>query len=197
LGSYTAGEQVTDILREKILCGEIPDSTEFTQKWIAEQLGVSRMPIREALFNLEFEGLMERLDNRHTRIIGADDKIMTSRIRFLSSLECDAANSVAECEDLANRINLLASYINDAPNMKKEILFHTELFSLSEDRFYLQMYKKIAKPSLEILIKIRKSSCEVFFPLLRDILEKIQAKDLRGIRFTIEEYYNALKSDMR
>lgn len=49
---------VTDAIRERILNGDYPKGSLLRQEELAETFGVSRMPIREALRNLEAEGLI-------------------------------------------------------------------------------------------------------------------------------------------
>lgn len=55
----TLKENVTDILRQSIISGNLAPGTELNQVQIAEQLGTSRGPVREALGQLEQEGLIE------------------------------------------------------------------------------------------------------------------------------------------
>src|SRR5262245_27735436 len=50
---------VTDLLRRSIIDGDLPPGIEFNQTQIAERLGISRGPLREALAQLEQEGLIE------------------------------------------------------------------------------------------------------------------------------------------
>lgn len=59
IAQRTLKENVTDILRQSIIDGTLPSGTEFNQAQIAERLGISRGPIREALGQLEQEGLIE------------------------------------------------------------------------------------------------------------------------------------------
>lgn len=49
---------VTTILRQAILKGDLKPNERLVQADIADQLGVSRMPVREALKTLELEGLV-------------------------------------------------------------------------------------------------------------------------------------------
>lgn len=49
---------VTTILRQAILKGDLKPNERLVQADIADQLGVSRMPVREALKTLELEGLI-------------------------------------------------------------------------------------------------------------------------------------------
>src|ERR1700704_317165 len=49
-----------DQLRRRLLLGGYPLAERLTEVGLAEQLGISRTPIREALLRLEAEGLVER-----------------------------------------------------------------------------------------------------------------------------------------
>ncbi|CEJ15540.1 putative HTH-type transcriptional regulator YdfH [bacterium YEK0313] len=55
----TAAKEVVRILRDRILSGEIDEGTALRQEKIATELGVSRIPVREALKHLEVEGLVK------------------------------------------------------------------------------------------------------------------------------------------
>ena len=68
LGIEKKQNSVIGILKEEILSGNIPCGTEMTQTELAESLGVSRMPVREALILLEYQGLVERLPNNHVKV---------------------------------------------------------------------------------------------------------------------------------
>ena len=54
----TVTQQATDALRERIIRGAYPDGTPLRQDAIAGELGISRIPVREALRRLEAEGLV-------------------------------------------------------------------------------------------------------------------------------------------
>ena len=60
---------IVEALRDAILSGSIPADTEMTQNELAQSLGVSRMPVREALIILEYQGLIRRLPNNHVRVV--------------------------------------------------------------------------------------------------------------------------------
>jgi DNA-binding GntR family transcriptional regulator len=55
-------------LRHAILFGDIPEGALVNQVELAEQLGVSRTPLREALRLLEHEGLIEAEQNKAARV---------------------------------------------------------------------------------------------------------------------------------
>lgn len=55
---------VADRLRNQIIRGEIPEGAQLRQDAIASQYKVSRIPVREALRQLDAEGLIEIVHNR-------------------------------------------------------------------------------------------------------------------------------------
>jgi len=57
----TIRKKVYDYLREKLLRGEIPSREHLIEAKIAREIGTSRTPVREALHNLELEGLIESI----------------------------------------------------------------------------------------------------------------------------------------
>ncbi|HEX7051358.1 MAG TPA: GntR family transcriptional regulator [Longimicrobiales bacterium] len=54
----TVAGMTLEVLREKILRGEYPEGAALRQDAVAAELGVSRIPVREALRQLEAEGLV-------------------------------------------------------------------------------------------------------------------------------------------
>ena len=57
----TIRRKVYGYLREKLLSGEIPPHEHLIEAKIAQEIGTSRTPVREALHNLEMEGLIESI----------------------------------------------------------------------------------------------------------------------------------------
>jgi DNA-binding GntR family transcriptional regulator len=55
----TVAEQAADALRRKILSGELPEGMSLRQDALAAEFGISRIPVREALVQLEGEGLVK------------------------------------------------------------------------------------------------------------------------------------------
>jgi len=63
-----ASERVAAHLREAILGGEIGPGERVRQEDVAQRLGASRLPVREALRMLEAEGLIENEMNKGARV---------------------------------------------------------------------------------------------------------------------------------
>ena len=64
----SATDHVLDALRTAILAGELAAGETLRQEELAERLGVSRMPVREAIKRLHSEGLVEVLPSRRVRV---------------------------------------------------------------------------------------------------------------------------------
>jgi DNA-binding GntR family transcriptional regulator len=85
----TAQEFVLAELRRSILTGEMPPGTPVRQDALAERLGVSRVPLREALRTLEGEGQVIYRPHRgyHVADLSLDDLLEVYRIRELLETE--------------------------------------------------------------------------------------------------------------
>ena len=57
-GYTTVGELAYSILREAIITGALRPGQKLRQEAVAEAIGVSRIPVRSALMQLESEGLV-------------------------------------------------------------------------------------------------------------------------------------------
>jgi DNA-binding GntR family transcriptional regulator len=66
--SLTSAERVAGTLRAAILHGELPAGARLGEVELAERLGVSRTPVREALSRLAAEGLVDVTANRGARV---------------------------------------------------------------------------------------------------------------------------------
>ncbi len=81
---------VVDALQQAILSGQIPAGTEMTQNELAESLGVSRMPVREALMILEYHGLIIRLPNNHVKTADLNEDALRQILALGAQLERQA-----------------------------------------------------------------------------------------------------------
>lgn len=60
----TLAERIFDVIRERIVEGKLPVMEPVRQDALAAELGVSKIPLREALARLEHEGLLTSQANR-------------------------------------------------------------------------------------------------------------------------------------
>jgi DNA-binding GntR family transcriptional regulator len=60
----TISDQAYEVMRERILNGAMPGGSPVRQDTVADELGVSKIPLREALTRLEQDGLVSSIPNR-------------------------------------------------------------------------------------------------------------------------------------
>lgn len=112
----SVAEAVTKILREAILTGRLQPGDRLLQVTLAEQLRVSRQPVREALQRLQDEGLLvRRMPNGVTvRKVTEDDVRENYHLRAL--LESEAARFAADRiqPDQINQLKILNRTMSEA-----------------------------------------------------------------------------------
>jgi DNA-binding GntR family transcriptional regulator len=92
-------DQVHAELLERIVAGELRPGARLRQEALAEQLGVSRTPLREALARLVSEGLVEFVPNRGATVAGRDFSDMEQAWRARLVIEPGAARLAAERQE--------------------------------------------------------------------------------------------------
>jgi len=60
----TLSEQAYNLIRDRIVCGDLPCGEAIRQDALAKTLGVSKIPLREAFARLERDGLLTSITNR-------------------------------------------------------------------------------------------------------------------------------------
>ena len=66
----TVAAAVADSLRERILNGELPPGLQLRQDALADEFGISRIPVREALLQLEASNLVKIMPHRGAVVTG-------------------------------------------------------------------------------------------------------------------------------
>lgn len=84
-------DYIADAIRNEILAGHMEPGEELTQEALAGMLGVSRMPVREALQLLEQEGFIERLPNRHMVVAQVEGHKLEEIMGVAAAVETEIA----------------------------------------------------------------------------------------------------------
>lgn len=85
--NYSLSSRVFHTIRENILSGKYATDEELREKSIGEELGVSRTPVREALRQLELEGLVTIIPNKGAYVVGISQKDIRDIYEIRSRLE--------------------------------------------------------------------------------------------------------------
>ena len=190
--SVYAGD-VARLLREAIVGGQIPRGTPLVETRLAEQLAVSRGPIRSALQVLAGEGLVETRSNGRTVCVwsGHDDLSDLVRVRFeleRTALEWGMASGLDTTILEKSFEALMAEGASTQNLVELDIDFHHALMGLSRSRFLIGAWLSIA-PVIHSVITIGnrnlvakdpESNYERIITSHRDILTAITAHDLEA-----------------
>lgn len=80
-------QYIADHLQAAILSGHLVDGQKLVQNEIAEQMNVSRIPVREAFQQLEQSGFLVRMPGRHVCVCGLTPRRLRQLVQvFMASL---------------------------------------------------------------------------------------------------------------
>jgi len=97
----SVGEGVADYIRKLVFFGELRDGERVPQREIAEALGVSSVPVREALAALQREGVVTIVPNRGAFVNGLDADIVKEQFYVYGRIYGLAARVTTERGDVA------------------------------------------------------------------------------------------------
>ena len=161
--NYSLGSRVYRTIRDDILEGKYHSGDELKEKNIGDELGVSRPPVREALRQLELEGLVSIVPNKGAFVIGVSLQDIQDIYEIRALLEglCAkwAAINISDEQITEMDENLVLSEFHESKGN------YEQLVSL-DNRFHEIMYeasgskelKRVLKDYHEYVLRVRKNS---------------------------------------
>lgn len=142
-----ASRRIAHALRERIITGEIAMGDKLGERDVAERLGVSRVPVREALLLLESEGFVSSSHRRaaivHTFTLDDARELFDMRMQlepFAASLAARRAAAGADTTHLVAALEVAhTAHDDDAPASTRNSDLHDEIFALAGHRLLLRM----------------------------------------------------------
>jgi len=145
----TLSERVYKSLKKSMLNGDLKPGQKLSQDWLAKQMKVSRMPIREAIERLKMEGLVESIPYKESRVVKfshKDIEEMYSVRAILEAYSARLATSKIKEKDL-KVLKMISKEMQEVLDKKKykqlPILnkkFHLTIYNRSGNR---RLYKTI------------------------------------------------------
>lgn len=108
-GRRNLAEDVAAHIRDAILAGRLKPDQRIDQDAIAEELGVSRLPVREALISLDQEGLIHTIPRKGSYVSRIDRADIADHYQIFGQVAgLAAARAVARLQpdDLARLVDL-------------------------------------------------------------------------------------------
>jgi len=145
-------EEVAELLRERIFASQLPPGSWIDELKLAEEYGISRTPLREALKVLATEGLVTMKVRRGAYVTEVSSKDQRDVYHLLSLLESDAAAVVADTatdaqlQDLqALHRSLEAAHIDTDTFFEINERFHMRLLEIADNRWRDQLVADLRK----------------------------------------------------
>src|SRR5215208_6921988 len=145
-------EEVAELLRQRIFRRELEPGSWIDEVKLAQEYGISRTPLREALKVLAAEGLVTMKVRRGAYVTEVSERDLADVYHLLSLLESDAAGVVAERATDAQLKELQALHkdLEAAAGETERFLalneqFHMRLLEIAGNRWRNQMVADLRK----------------------------------------------------
>ena len=138
-------EMVFESLREAIILGRLKPGERLMEIQLAEEMGVSRTPVREAIRKLELEGFVVMVPRKGAYVAGVSVKDIADVFEVRSALEGLAAGLASEriteeeMEELEKAILQISGEEDILTVVKGDSLFHEIIYKASRNQRLTQI----------------------------------------------------------
>jgi DNA-binding GntR family transcriptional regulator len=145
----TASSAVTQLLRQGLDEGRWASGEPLRQEEIAAEFGVSRVPVREALFQLQAEGLVQMVPNKGMYVRTAGEAELREWFRLRLLIETDLLQDAVPRHDAAslNRLETVQAALDKARAVADWIAgdraFHEALYAPAQRPESLAMVRRL------------------------------------------------------
>jgi len=155
-------EDAADRIREQILSGGFSQGEHLVEAKIAEQLAISRGPVREAFKLLRAEGLLKEEPRRGTFVVSMSADDVRDIYGLRAALESRAARTLARDPDpgalttlgtLADGIDAAVATGDPAAVSRADLAFHQGLCELSGNARIVEVFDRYV-PTLRALLRL-------------------------------------------
>lgn len=198
----TSLESVLEVLRAAILEGTFPPGLQLKQSVIAEELGVSQGPVREALGRLSEEGLVESIPYRGMFVRKLSQRDMVEIYQLRGALETLAVKlalprlqhleNIRLLEELVEKAVAAAQHKDEEAAVQADLDFHRTLVQLSGNSRLLKVWDSLLAQARFVLRKLyslhHRASIETLASNHRLVLNVLKQGDIDQIEAVIEEH---------
>jgi DNA-binding GntR family transcriptional regulator len=148
-------EEVAELLRQRIFAsktGDLEPGAWIDELKLAEEYGISRTPLREAIKVLAAEGLVTMKMRRGAYVTEVNAKDLRDVFHLMAVLEADAAGTVASTATAAQLQELEALHQQLEKSAKDRVkfftineAFHVKLLEISDNKWRDQMVADLRK----------------------------------------------------
>ena len=145
-------EVVFNTLRQAILKGELKPGERLMEIALAEKLGVSRTPIREAMRKLELEGLVVMIPRRGAQVANITEKDLNDVLEVRITLENMAIEKactnmteedVQELEKVARDFERSTAEGDLVKMAEADVNFHETIYRAADNKRLMQVLNNL------------------------------------------------------
>lgn len=195
-------EEVSQYIKEAILTGELKPGDRIVETRLAQELGVSQAPVREAIRELEFSGLVEQkpFSGTYVKQITVQEMRQFYEVRgALEKLGAECAvrrMSEEQYQALAMTIFSMeeAARDHDVPEyIKCDALFHDQIVAAANNDLLSRLWEQCNIRSwLHVGTSLTRRDLPELASRHRKIFEALRSKDLEQLRAAIDGHLSDL-----
>jgi Transcriptional regulators len=181
-------EVIFNTLREAIIVGELKPGERLMEVQLADKMGVSRTPVREAIRKLELEGLVEMLPRKGAHVADLSVKDIMDVLEVRATLDGLATMLSAtritddELKDLKHVQTQFINFVekdNLQGSIKKDVEFHDIIYRSSRNDKLIQISSNLREQIQRFRVIYLKdfSSTRELIKEHAEIIEGIGRKD--------------------
>ncbi len=179
---------VFQTLRRAILKGELEPGERLMEVALANKMGVSRTPIREAIRKLELEGLVIMIPRKGAEVASITEKDLTDVLEVRSSLEKLAIELAAEriADEDIERLKAACKDFEEAlgdPDVtvgaEKDVAFHDVIYEATHNARLIQILNNLREQMYRYRLEYLKDPAS-HPQLVREHQELVEALSARN-----------------
>lgn len=199
------GKVVYNTLREAILQQVLKPGERLMEQELAEEMGVSRTPVREALRKLEQEGYIVLVPRKGAYVAGLSIKDFCNVFEMRGALEALAAGLAAaratpeEIEEMERNLVLEAAHYESSDLVKTidvDTRFHELIYQAAKNKRLQNMLKELRDQVQRIRTKSLTAPGRLKFALAehRKIVEAIAAHNVEAAKQAAREHIESAEN---
>ena len=190
---------VFNTLRQEILTGKLKPGEHLREITLANKIGVSRTPVREAIRMLELEGLVKMIPRKGALVADISQKELTDVLEVRNALE-QLAIELACQRITTEQIDALKANVaefkrvtrtKDVTRLAKiDVDFHDIIFSATDNRRLVQMLNNLREQMYRFRFEYLKDS-DVYESLIEEhvqVIKNLEDRDVENARKNISNH---------
>lgn len=181
---------VFNTLRKAILKGELKPGERLMEIALAQRLGVSRTPVREAMRKLELEGLVVMIPRRGAQVANITEKDLNDVLEVRIALEnlsiqkacsCMTEEELEKLKEAALKFESMTENGNLVRLAEADVEFHEVIYQSSDNRRLNQVLNNLREQIYRYRVEYLKDEAtrKTLVKEHEEIYEAIRARDVK------------------